>query len=75
MGGSYQSGGRPAPASVQAAALSELLAALGFGAMAKQAGAEQDEEALRLYARIVLKQAPAEKRQAMRERLERLGLL
>lgn len=71
----YRSGaGKPAEGAVQAA-LAELLGSLGFGAMAKQAGAEQDEEALRLYARIIVKQAPAERRQAIRERLELLGLL
>jgi hypothetical protein len=72
----FSSGGRreASVASVQAA-LAELLGALGFRAMALQAGAETDPEALRLYARIILKQAPAERRQPWRERLELLGLL
>lgn len=72
----YRSGGGPAPelASVQAA-LAELLGALGLGAMAKQAGAERDPESQKLYARIILNRAPAERRPAMRERLERLGLV
>ena len=69
----YQSGGRPM-ASVQAA-LAELLGALGFRAMSLQAADEQDEEKLRLYARIIVKQAPAERRPQILRRLEQLGLL
>lgn len=76
MSAGYRSGGRPALEAVQAAlAISELLGSLGLGAMAKQAAAERDAEALQLYARIVLKKAPADRRPAMRERLEALGLL
>lgn len=61
-------------ASVQAA-LAELLGALGFRAMALQASAEHDDEALKLYARIIVQKAPEERRPEIRYRLERLGLL
>ncbi len=66
--------GRPEPASVQAV-LEELLGALGFGAMAKQAGAETDPEKLQLYARIIVKQAPVERKPAIIARLRLLQLL
>jgi hypothetical protein len=68
------SGRSSKPASVQAA-LADLLGSLGFRAMAEQVRAETDPEKLGLYARIILEQAPAAKRPAIRERLERLGLL
>jgi hypothetical protein len=75
VSGRYSSGSeRPAQASIQAA-LAELLGALGFRAMAEQARAETDPEKLGLYARIILRQAPADRRPVMRERLEALGLL
>jgi hypothetical protein len=75
VSGRYSSGGqRPAQASVQAL-LAELLGALGFRAMAEQARAETDPEKHGLYARIILRQAPADRRPIMRERLEALGLL
>jgi hypothetical protein len=66
--------GRKEPASIPEA-LSELLGALGFGAMAKQARQEQDVEKQRLYASIILRQAPAGRRPAIRARLEQLGLV
>ena len=70
----YQSG-RAVPAAAVASMLSELLGALGFRAMALQAGAELDPEKLRLYARIIVKQAPAARRAEIVEGLERVGLL
>lgn len=39
-------------------ALSELLAALGFEAMAREVKTEEDLERLRRYARIIVKQSP-----------------
>lgn len=66
--------GQPEAASA-AAALSELLQAFGGRAMALQAAEERDPEKLQLYARIILVRAPADKKAAIRSRLERLGLL
>jgi hypothetical protein len=72
----YRNGKLPAPESeALAAALAELLLGLGFRAMAAQAGAERDHERLQLYARIVVKNAREPQKAAIRERLERLGLL
>jgi hypothetical protein len=57
-------------------ALSALLFALGFAAMAEQVKAEADTESLRLYARIIVKaSAGMEAGPAIRERLEALGLM
>lgn len=75
MSGFSSGGRRPADVASVQAALAELLGALGFRAMADQAGAETDPEKLQLYARIILRQAPADRRPAMRSRLESLGLV
>lgn len=66
--------GRSEPASIPEA-LYELLGALGFGAMAKQARQERDVEKQRLYASIILRHAPSGRRPAIQVRLERLGLV
>jgi len=43
-------------------ALSELLAALGFDAMAREVKTEEDLQRLRYYARIIVKQSPEYRR-------------
>jgi len=40
-------------------AMSELLAALGFEAMAREVKSEEELDRLRQYARIIVKQSPA----------------
>jgi len=49
-------------------AMSELLAALGFDAMAREVKAEQDVERLRQYARIIVKQSKPEFKMALANR-------
>ena len=58
-----------------AAALSELLAALGFRAMADDCATETRPEYLRRYARVVLKNAPAAQKEALRTRFVMLRLV
>lgn len=43
--------------------MSEILKALGFGAMAKDVIGESDNERLTKYARVIIKNSPMEKRQ------------
>jgi hypothetical protein len=73
---SYRSGGQPAPLASVQAALAELLGALGCGrALCLQAGVEADPEKLQLYAQIIVKKAPADRKAAIVERLQALELL
>lgn len=55
-------------------ALYELLSALGFVTMAREARDDKDESRFPLYARVVLKNAPAAFRAKIRTRFEMLGL-
>lgn len=56
-------------------ALSALLLALGFEAMAKGVLTETDRDRMMRYARVVLKNAPADARAEITPRLRIAGLL
>lgn len=56
-------------------AMSELLAVLGFGAMAREVRTEKDTERLSRYARIIVKQSPESKRLALANQFRLAGLM
>ena len=56
-------------------ALSDLLAALGFEAMAADALGETEHERLCRYARVILKASPPEKKRALVRRFVMLRLI
>lgn len=55
--------------------LREFLSALGFEAMARDVVSETEWSRIQHYARIVLKQAPADKKLALRSRFAMLRLV
>ena len=58
-----------------ATALSDLLAALGFDAMARECATETEHSRLQRYARVILKQSAPEHRQALHSRFVMLRLV
>jgi hypothetical protein len=56
-------------------ALSELLDALGFAAMARDVKTEDDPKRLSHYARIILKQAPQDKKLGLKRMFLTLRLI
>lgn len=48
-------------------ALAELLSALGFRSMAREVRKEEDPSRIRVYARIIYRNAPESKRRNLRE--------
>ena len=56
-------------------AMSALLFALGFDAMAEAVKTETDKERLCRYARVIVKQSPAEKKLALANNFRLAGLL
>ena len=58
-----------------ATALSELLAALGFDAMARDCATETDHARLCRYAKVVLKQSPETQRRVLYSRFAMLRLV
>jgi hypothetical protein len=55
--------------------LGEFLGAMGFEAMAHDVQSETDRARLQRYARVVLKQLPADRKRAVHSRFALLGLV
>lgn len=56
-------------------ALSQLLAALGFDAMAREVKTETDKTTLGKYARIIIRTSPQDKKMALTSRFKALNLI
>jgi hypothetical protein len=56
-------------------AMSALLLALGFETMASEVKTETDRERLSRYARVIVKQSPADKKLALANNFRMAGLL
>lgn len=56
-------------------AMAALLLALGFDAMAEAVKTETDRERLSRYARVIVKQSPADKKLALANNFRLAGLL
>ena len=55
--------------------MSQLLAALGFDAMAREVKTEQDTERLSRYARVIVKQSPQAQKLALANQFRMAGLI